>query len=187
MHEVRCFIDDDVMHQLDRCKELLSGKYPKGPNYSELLKELAAEWLEHHDPVKKSNRRDARKQRLIKAQRPRDKRSRHIPAVVRDAVYKRDGGRCTFVGPNGKRCHSTWDLEFHHDSTPFGGRGRHSVENLMLLCSAHNKLEAEKEYGKACIEKHYIKEATVLYKFSSRGLAGPNESGREHRNRILIN
>ena len=169
MHEVRCFIDDDVMHQLERCKELLSGKYPMGLNYSELLKELAAEWLERHDPVIKSERRDARKQRSTKTPRPKDKQTRHIPVAIRDAIFKRDGGRCAFVGSNGKRCNSKWDLEIHHDSTPFGRGGVHSVKNLKLLCSAHNKLEAEKEYGKAIIKEHYIKEAKGAYLISDRG------------------
>jgi 5-methylcytosine-specific restriction endonuclease McrA len=163
MHEVRCFIEDDVMQQLERCKELLSSKYPKGLNYDELLRELAASWLERHDPVKRFERRVARKRRSKKAPKPKNEQTRHVPVAIRDAVFERDGGRCTFIGEGGKRCNSTWDLEVHHDGTPFGRGGGHSVKNLRLLCATHNQLEAEKEYGKAHVEKNYIKEPPLAY------------------------
>ena len=176
MHEVRCFIEDEVMQQLERCKELLSSKYPKGLDYNGLLQELAASWLERHDPVKRSERREARKQRSKRAQRaqrvpkPRsnDELTRHIPVAVRDAVFERDGGRCTFVGEGGKRCNSTWDLEVHHDGTPFGRGGGHSIKNLRLLCATHNQFEAEKEFGNAHVEKHYLKETPVAYQTLTR-------------------
>ena len=95
-------------------------------------------------------------------------RTRHIPAAIRDAVFERDGGRCAFVGANGKRCNSKWDLEIHHEGTPFGRGGGHDISNLKLLCSVHNRLEAEKAYGEACIKKHYIKEAAGVYLLADR-------------------
>ena len=172
MHEVRCFIDDDVMRRIERCRELLSNKYPRGLNYSELLDELTAEWLKRHDPAGRAGRREARKQHSKTSPKPIPDQSRHIPAAIREAVYARDGGRCSFVGSNGKRCNSTWDLEVHHSGTPFGRGGGHSIGNLRLLCSVHNKLEAEKEYGKACIQKHYIKESPGSYFTSTRRFPG---------------
>jgi hypothetical protein len=60
-----------------------------------------------------------------------EKRSRHIPAPVRRAVWIRDEGRCTHMGPNG-RCHSRSLLEFHH-ILPFARGGTSSVTNLRLL------------------------------------------------------
>ena len=30
--------------------------------------------------------------------------SRHVPAAVRREVMRRDGGRCAFVAPDGRRC-----------------------------------------------------------------------------------
>ena len=45
--------------------------------------------------------------------------------------------------PRSGRCESKWDLEIHHDETPFAMGGGHNISNLRLLCAAHNKLEAE--------------------------------------------
>ncbi len=73
-------------------------------------------------------------------------KSRHIPAAVRRVVEKRDGGRCAFRDPRGRRCSRRHDLEFHH-RTPFGKGGHHTPENLALMCRAHNGLMAEGDYG----------------------------------------
>ena len=76
-------------------------------------------------------------------------KSRHIPRSVRDKVYARDKGRCTFVSPGGRRCGSTWDLQIDH-IVPFARGGDNSPGNLRLLCGKHNRLEAERIFG----EKH---------------------------------
>jgi hypothetical protein len=80
-----------------------------------------------------------------RATRPPSTSSRHVPAAVRRAVWARDGGRCAFVGRNG-RCRETGFLEFHH-VTPYAAGGETSVENLELRCRAHNAYEAEKYFG----------------------------------------
>ena len=51
--------------------------------------------------------------------------SRYIPAAVRRAVWTRDGGRCAFVGAEG-RCAERGFLEFHHVK-PHGVGGTASV------------------------------------------------------------
>jgi hypothetical protein len=71
--------------------------------------------------------------------------SRHIPAHVKRAVWKRDGERCAFVGPKG-RCSERTFLEFHHRQ-PHGYSGEATVENIALRCRAHNVYEAELVYG----------------------------------------
>ncbi|MGH2571370.1 MAG: HNH endonuclease [bacterium] len=73
-------------------------------------------------------------------------RSRHVPAAVRDAVYARDGSRCTYVGPNGIPCGSQHGLHIDHVE-PFARGGSGTPENLRLLCAPHNQLEAERVYG----------------------------------------
>src|SRR5262249_10261789 len=40
--------------------------------------------------------------------------SRHVPAEVRRAVLARDGERCAYIAPDGRRCHERAFLEFHH-------------------------------------------------------------------------
>lgn len=67
--------------------------------------------------------------------------SRHIPAAVRRAVWKRDGGRCAFVGAAG-RCASRAFIELHHVK-PFAAGGKATTENIELRCRAHNQYEEE--------------------------------------------
>jgi hypothetical protein len=71
--------------------------------------------------------------------------SRHIPAGVRRAVWRRDGGQCAFVGARG-RCTERGFLEFHHVE-PFAAGGAATVENLQLRCRAHNAYEAMLFFG----------------------------------------
>lgn len=68
---------------------------------------------------------------------PPGARDRLVPAHVRRAVWRRDGGHCTFVGTGGHRCDSSRAIEFDH-VTPVAHGGRASVENLRLRCRTHN-------------------------------------------------
>ncbi len=95
--------------------------------------EPAAEPVEPVEPVE-------RVERLA----PSD-RSRAIPVEVKRAVVERDGLRCTFEGPLG-RCRERRRLEFHHRE-PFAVGGAHSVDNIRLVCQAHNQLIARQELG----------------------------------------
>ncbi|MFN0061048.1 MAG: HNH endonuclease [Myxococcaceae bacterium] len=72
---------------------------------------------------------------------------RHIPAAILRAVYLRDEGRCTFEDDSGHRCNETRHLEFDHVQG-FARMRQHNVEGVRLLCQAHNRLEAERLYGR---------------------------------------
>jgi 5-methylcytosine-specific restriction endonuclease McrA len=72
--------------------------------------------------------------------------SRGIPARVKRAVWRRDGGRCSFQGQQGRRCHERSFLEFDHVD-PHGLGGEPTVDNVRLLCRAHNLHEAVLFYG----------------------------------------
>lgn len=93
---------------------------------------------------------DLERRQLGASARPRAIRavaagSRHIPAAVRRAVWARDGGKCTFVGPEGP-CGERGLLQFHH-VVPYADRGRATVENIQLRCAAHNRHEAARWSG----------------------------------------
>ena len=77
-----------------------------------------------------------------RATKPGPGPSRHIPAAVRRAVWRRDGGSCAFVGAEG-RCGERAFLEFHHVE-PHAVGGGATVENIELRCRAHNA------YRRAC-------------------------------------
>jgi hypothetical protein len=90
------------------------------------------------------------RRRLAAASSPRESRvagagSRHIPAAVRRAVWRRDDGRCAFVGSEG-RCAERGFLEFHHVE-PFAMGGPATVDNIELRCRAHNAYEASLFFG----------------------------------------
>ena len=78
--------------------------------------------------------------------------SSSVLQAVREQVYLRDGGRCTFVGSNGNRCGCSWDLEYEH-IVPFARGGSNEEDNLTLLCRAHNQYRAELTFSKEFMRK----------------------------------
>ena len=71
--------------------------------------------------------------------------SRHIPAHVERAVWRRDEGQCAFEGQRA-RCRERSFLEFHH-VRPWIVGGPPSAENIALRCRAHNAYEADVYFG----------------------------------------
>ena len=79
--------------------------------------------------------------------RPTASGSRHIPKWVEDHVWRRDSGRCAFVGADGLRCGETAWLELDH-VTPWALGGRSDEpDNIRLLCRAHNQAEARRVFA----------------------------------------
>jgi 5-methylcytosine-specific restriction endonuclease McrA len=121
---------------------------------------------------------DLEKTKLAATVRPRAGRqaasgSRHVPAAVRREVWTRDGGRCAFVGTNG-RCSEQGFLEFHH-VVPFAEGGATAADNLQLRCRAHNAYESERWFGQE--QPWLLKEARAVWiHFSTR--SGPSRGTR---------
>jgi 5-methylcytosine-specific restriction endonuclease McrA len=97
----------------------------------------------HHEP--RPGREDAERRGAGRA---------HIPVAVRDTVFERDGGCCTYIGTHGARCESTHDLEIDH-TVPIACGGADAIDNLRLLCASHNRLEAEPAYGAEWMQRFY--------------------------------
>lgn len=106
--------------------------------------------------------------------KPSAQRSRAIPAEVRRTVWERDGGRCAFVSPSGRRCTAKHRIEFHH-KVPWARGGAHTVANIELRCQAHNALHAERDYGEAFMrerrKKPRVEEGRVVYQADPGGRA----------------
>ena len=85
--------------------------------------------------------------------------SRHVPAATKRVVSQRDGGRCAFIGPQG-RCTATAFLEYHH-VVPFAAGGETSVKNLELRCRAHNQYEADRYFGP--LQAPLVREARAAF------------------------
>ena len=148
-----------VHEKLERCKTLLSRKSPEGVDYDTLFDELTEMFLDKRDPERRIDRRKPRAKRTA----TNCGNTRHISVKVKNLVWKRDNGRCTFVGSNGKRCSSEFNLQFDHYPVPYARGGPSTVENLRLLCAKHNRRAAEHVYGEKYVKKHYIKESRAVY------------------------
>lgn len=119
---------------LDRIRELLSHKFPKG-GYDEVLLEVAKDYLQRHDP-----------QKGLPGRLPSVKGGSSIPAEVRREVWKRDGGCCSYAPVGGVACGTRRFLEFDHIK-PRALGGKNTVANLRLLCRAHNDSERRRILG----------------------------------------
>ena len=71
---------------------------------------------------------------------------RYIPNTVKQAVWERDGGQCTFTSESGHRCPARDFLEYDHIE-PVARGGNSTVENIRLRCHAHNQYDAERAFG----------------------------------------
>jgi hypothetical protein len=72
---------------------------------------------------------------------------RAVPMAVREVVWERDGGRCAWVSPEGKRCGSTWKLQLGH-VRPVALGGQATMEDLRIECAQHNHYEAIRVFGR---------------------------------------
>lgn len=94
-------------------------------------------------------------------------RGRHVPAAVKRAVWRRDEGRCAFVGRSGRCAETAW-LEFHHVQ-PYADGGRSSVDNIQLRCRAHNQYEAKLWFESDVDE---VRETSEQYPVNAAWLGG---------------
>ena len=137
-YKVQFTIGRETHDKLRRAQDLLRHAIPGGDPAAILDRALTL-LLEHLERSKLARTPAPRAPRLPAGG------SRHIPAAVRRAVWKRDDGRCAFEGSEG-RCAETGFLEFHH-LVPFARGGRATAENIQLRCRAHNQYQAVEDFG----------------------------------------
>lgn len=153
-----------------KARELLRLKVSGGTMESVFERGLDA-LLSRIDPASRHERRKA-----AKAPGPSGgPATRVIPRAIRDAVWTRDGGRCTFVGPDGLRCPATAWIEFDH-VVPYalGGRGDDPA-NLRLCCRAHNQLLARRVFG------DYSSRARTIHAESASASWRPSDTSATER------
>jgi len=138
--ELRFKASEALVEKLDRLKELLAGD----PSLCTLIEKLADRALKELEPLPPA-------EVAPKTKRPE---SRYVPREVKRHVHQRDGGRCTFVSPQGKQCESRTGLQFDHVQ-PFAKGGGTRSENLRLLCPAHNRWEATQAFGTDFMAKFF--------------------------------
>jgi HNH endonuclease len=141
-YQVRFTASAELREKLERLQALMRSSVPDG-DLARLIDIAVTEKLERVEARRFAKTRAPHKGLSETDATPS---SRHIPAPVRRAVYERDGGLCSYRDERGRRCAGRHDLEFHHKH-PFARGGDHSAENLALMCPAHNRLLAERDYG----------------------------------------
>jgi 5-methylcytosine-specific restriction endonuclease McrA len=140
---VQLNIDSETKELLEKAKALL------GVHGNKQLETVFRRALE-------SLVRDLEKRKCGKSEKPRapkrPKSPHTISMHVKQEVYERDQGQCTFTNEEGRRCPSRGNLEYEH----IHPKGRAALEgraaaltaaDVRLLCHEHNQLMAERFYG----------------------------------------
>jgi 5-methylcytosine-specific restriction endonuclease McrA len=178
-YSLRATVDAALEKEIQELRALLSHQIPNG-DLTAVLREAVQCALEKHRK-RKGAAEPSRKRKSPVAAKPAKKTGcgrQPISAAVRREVWKRDEGRCTWCGPDGRRCGSTWQVELDHILAVALG-GLSTVENLRLLCRSHNALAAERAFGREHMEacrNRASRAGEVTFSSGSRGAAhGANE------------
>jgi hypothetical protein len=142
-------LDAERKKKLDELRGLLSHKIPDG-DLDAVFDQMLEDSLEKHRKRRGAARPVRTRQPAEPTPRPRGERD-PIPADVRRQVWARDGGQCTYVSPDERRCDCTWQLEFHHH----GGAGNtgSTAKDLTLRCRPHNLYDAVEVFGREHVRR----------------------------------
>jgi hypothetical protein len=145
---------EEYVEVFDNVRNLMSGSGELG--YGDISLAVFREYLDRHSPIARQKRRIEKKgsASLHSHRWELSDCSRHIPDEVRDVVFIRDGGQCTFVAADGTRCQRRKGLEVDH-ITPFANNGPLELSNLRLLCGGHNRLMAERTMGRQVMQPYW--------------------------------
>jgi hypothetical protein len=162
---VQFLASEELIGKYEEAKGLLSHSHPDA-GFAEVLEVLLGEFLERHSPQARQRRREKKRiagegGKSSTAGADGDckdqSRTRRIPVEVRDEVFIREGGRCTYVAPDGTRCHSRHALQIDHIH-PYAAGGTNDISNLRLLCAAHNRLAGEQTLGRHVMARYWRRE-----------------------------
>ena len=142
-----------LKQKLDRLRALTSHSNPSGDIavVIERALDLALEKIEKQR-FAQTNRPRVRRRILVQTKlkmqnaRETERKRKHVPNAVLREVAERDDLRCTYRGANDCRCTARAFLQVHHER-PWARGGQETVDNLRLLCAAHNQLLAERDFG----------------------------------------
>ncbi len=179
-YKVQFTASSELHDKLARLRVLMRSSVPDG-DLAAIIEEAVTEKLERLESKRLAKTKSARKSLEETDTSPS---SRYIPAAVKRAVRERDGNQCTFVDANGRRCRERHGLEFHHHQ-PFGRGGDHSPENLRMMCPAHNRYLAERDYGREVMRRYrrsgdHAREPAPVYFLGNR-LSNATSGARRDR------
>jgi hypothetical protein len=137
----QCTITRETRDKLERLQALMRHGNPSGD-----LAEVIDRGCDALMAVIEREKFAATSRPRAKGARPESDDPSYIPADVKRAVHERDGERCTFTSNTGERCGERGFLEIDH-IVPAALDGRPTIDNVRLLCRAHNQYEAERKLG----------------------------------------
>jgi hypothetical protein len=152
-YKVQFTASADLHEKLERLRALMRSHVPDG-DLGTIIEQAVTEKLERLEARRFAATNKPRKQL---AERERSASSRHVPAAVKRYVAQRDGMRCRYVDERGHRCPQRHSLQFHHRH-PYGYGGDHRPEDIRLMCTTHNQLLADLDYGRAAMARHRHRE-----------------------------
>lgn len=145
-YEIKFKADKNFIDKLQKVRAIMS----KGPVLAQVFEALMDEYLRSREPkrlAKKTKDADGTtRPQAVTADKIVD-RSRYITKTARSEILKRAEYRCNYIADDGKRCECRTALQIDH-IWPHGKGGTNDISNLRLLCTAHNRLMAEKHYGR---------------------------------------
>ena len=169
MYDIRFAGDEELLEMMKWMRSHLSGRHPTGASYMEMFKYALGYVREREDPARRAERRQQRQEKQKSPKKsatkprkgapkpPKAARTRHIPVKEQDKVWVRDKGQCAYVGPGGRRCNATHNLQIDHYPIPYARGGPNAASNLRLLCGKHNRFTAEEVYGRLYMAKYEVR------------------------------
>ncbi|MGC4094549.1 MAG: hypothetical protein QM756_42865 [Polyangiaceae bacterium] len=149
MYRVEFTASAELRSKLERAQELLSHSV-RGGDLAQLFERALDCLIE-----KETRRRLGADPPRVQPRRPLRQRSRYVSVGALRTVWERDGSQCTFEDGEGRRCSERRFLTVEH-RVPFALGGEATVENLCLLCAAHNAHRAREVYGAEFIERKRV-------------------------------
>lgn len=137
--KIQCALSDEGYRKLKEVQSLLSHN---ATSIGDVVERLCDDFLRKHSPVREVKRT---------CSFPKEG-SRYIPRALKKAVWERDGGCCSYVGPDGTRCGSTFQVQVDHVH-PFALGGKTELGNVRCLCSSHNAFAAREVFGRPFMDQ----------------------------------
>ena len=108
--------DERVASKIARAKEVLRHKFPKG-RLEDIIDQALEDMLNKRDPQRKKEpqpkKAETNSESTSEAQAKKQSQSRYIPNELRQKIWRRDQGQCTYQA-NGKRCGEKGGIQVDH-------------------------------------------------------------------------
>jgi 5-methylcytosine-specific restriction endonuclease McrA len=170
-YRVQFTAGEELHDDLERLRALLRSEIPDG-DLAAIVGKAVRELRQRLDARRFAQTRSPRNT-LVRPSTAAS--SRYVPADVRRAVYRRDRSQCRFTDGQGRRCPERHYLEYHHRN-PFALGGSGDLDNICLMCPAHNRYLAELDLGAKVMSRHLDRREQARTT-GARGVIGPTAPG----------